>query len=176
MSKEPIQNSRQALIKANLKSEADVDLFIKNYGQKNETLRILKTKKSLSENANTLVVKYFRCHHNTRHEATKRPGEVLASKPTWRFKNTNCPFSMVVRISRDAEHEDFPSTIHVEWRKWSHNHSVDSMHSFRFKDIPACMVKHIKEIYGRGLLPAAAYHEVLKRTALPHLGCNFIHG
>ncbi len=110
----------KARVKANLKSEADVDLFI-NYGQKNnETLRILKTKKSVNENANTLV-KYFRCHHNTRHEATKRPGEVLASKPTWRFKNTNCPFSMVVRISRDAEHEDFPSTIYVEW---SHNHSV----------------------------------------------------
>ena len=87
----------------------------------NENVKILKTKKSLNENANTLVVKYFRCHHNTRHEATKRPGEVLASKPTWRFKNTNCPFSMVVRISRDAEHEDFPSTIHAEW---SHNHSV----------------------------------------------------
>ena len=79
--------------------------YIKNYGQKNnETLRILKTKKLLNENANTLVVKYFRCHHNTRHEATKRPGEVLASKPTWRF-------SMVVRISRDAEHEDFLYTI-----------------------------------------------------------------
>ncbi len=87
--------------------KANLILFIKNYGQKNnETLRILKTKKSLHENANTLVVKYF-----TRH-ATKRPGEVLASKPTWRFKNTNClAFCMVVRISRDAEHEDFPSIL-----------------------------------------------------------------
>ncbi len=46
----------KASVKANLKSEPDVDLFIKNYGQKNnETLRILKTKKSLNENANTLV-------------------------------------------------------------------------------------------------------------------------
>ncbi len=83
---------------------------------------------------------------------------------------------MVVRISRDAEHEDFPSTIHVEWSKWSHIHSVDSLHSFSFKDIPASMVKHIKEIYGRGLLPAAGYRGVLKTTALPHLSCNFTHG
>ncbi len=48
----------KASVKANLKSEADVDFFIKNYARKNETLRILKTKKSLNENANTLVVKY----------------------------------------------------------------------------------------------------------------------
>ncbi len=58
----------KASVKANLKREADVDLFIKNYGQKNETLRILKTKKSLSENVNTLVVKYFRCQP-PQHEA-----------------------------------------------------------------------------------------------------------
>ena len=69
MSKPGTNTKFKASVKANLKSEADVDLFIKNYGQKNnETLRILKMKRSLNENANTLV-KYFRCHHNMRHEA-----------------------------------------------------------------------------------------------------------
>ena len=62
----------KASIKVNFKNEADVNLFIKDYGLKNnETLRILKTKKSQNENTRTVLVKYFRCHHNTRHEATK---------------------------------------------------------------------------------------------------------
>lgn len=89
-------NNFKANIKADFKNEADVDLFVRYYGHKNnETLRILKTRKSGNKKAKTVLVKYFRCHHNTRHEATKLPDQVLESKPTKRLKNTNCFFSLI---------------------------------------------------------------------------------
>ena len=56
----------KANIKANLQSEEDVAKFIENYGLKNnETLRIAKTRKGCS-NGESVLTKYFRCHHNTR--------------------------------------------------------------------------------------------------------------
>ena len=154
-------NNFKANIKVNFKNEEDVDLFVRNYACKNnETLRILRTRKSGHKKAKTVLVKYFRCHHNTRYEATKLPDQVLASKPTKRFKNTNCPFSLIVRIGQNTEENDFCSSIDIEW---SHNHSVDSLHSLSFKDIPDSMIRQMKGIFARGLLPAAAYRELLRQ-------------
>ena len=114
-------------MKVDFKNEEELDLFVRNYCYKNnETLRILKTRKSENKTAKTVLTKYFRCHHNTRYEATKLPDQVLASKPTKRFMNTNCPFSLIVRIGQNIEDADFSSSIDIER---SHNHSVDSLHS-----------------------------------------------
>ena len=50
----------KASIKVNFKNEADVNLFIKDYSLKNnETLRILKMKKSQNENTKTVFGKVF---------------------------------------------------------------------------------------------------------------------
>ena len=133
----------KANIKVDFKNEEDVDSFVRIRGYKNnETLRILKTRKSGNKKAKTVLAKYFRCHHNTKYETTKLPDQVLASKPTKRFKNTNCPFSLIVRIGRNTEHEDFSSSIDIEWRR---NHSVDSLHSLSFKDIPDLIVRQLKK-------------------------------
>ena len=57
----------KANIKAKLQSEEDLAKFIENYGLKNnETLRIAKTRKGCS-NGESVLPKYFHCHHNTRH-------------------------------------------------------------------------------------------------------------
>ena len=149
----------KASIKVNFKDEEDIGNFIKNYGIKNnETLRITKTKRP--DGAKTVLVKYFRCHHNTKHEGTKFPNQILASKPSKRFKNTNCPFSLVLRIGRNPDAADFCSTIDMEW---NHNHSVQSLHSLSFKDVPASVISHIKEMFASGLLPGAAYRELLRQ-------------
>ena len=151
----------KATIKTTLQNEEDIATFIKNYGIKNnETLRISKTKKATSTKGEHTLVKYFRCHHNTRHEGTKCPSEILASHPNKRFKNTNCPFSLVVRIGKNTDSHDYSSVIDIEW---NHNHSVESLHSLSFKDIPASVTDSIKEMYISGLLPGAAHREFLRQ-------------
>ena len=149
----------KACVKVNFKDhEEGIRNFIENYGIKNnETLRISKTKKGKDGKVDR---KYFRCHHNTRHEGTKWPDQILASKPSKRFKNTNCPFSLIFKIDKNPDEMDFSSIIDMEW---NHNHSVESLHSLSFKDIPASVVCHIKEMFASGLLPSAAYRELLRQ-------------
>ena len=120
----------KASIKVGFKSKEDIVAFIKNYAIKNnETLRVVsKTRKA--QCSSHVLVKYFRCHHKTRHEGTKFPDQILASDPNKRFKNTNCPYSMVVRIGKACDGEELCSVIDIEW---NHNHSVQSLHSLSFK-------------------------------------------
>ena len=150
----------KASIKVNFKNEEDINTLIKNYRIKNnETLRISKTKKVESEK--TVLVKYFMCHHNTRHEATKFPNQILASEPTKRFKNTNCPFSLIIRNWQESRSCGFlGSVVDMEW---NHNNSVQSLYSLSFKDIPASVVIHIIEMFASGLLPDASYRELLRQ-------------
>jgi hypothetical protein len=85
----------KATINTNFHNEEDIAMltFIQNYGIKSkETLRVTKPRKACG-NAEYTLIKYFRCHHNTRHEATMCPAQVLASQPSKRFKNTNCQLS-----------------------------------------------------------------------------------
>ena len=149
----------KASVKIGLKSEEDINDFIKNYGVvNNETLRVSKIRKA--QGGKQVLVKYFRCHHNTRYQGTKHPAQVLASDPNKRFKNTNCPYSMVVRIGKEDEAEDFCSTVDIEW---NHNHSTQSLHSLSFKDISPLVTNRINGMYARGLLPGAAYRELLRQ-------------
>ena len=75
----------KASIKVGFKSEEDIAAFIKNYAIKNnETLTVSKTRKT--QRSSHVLVKYFRCHHKTRHEGTKFPDQILASDPNKRFK------------------------------------------------------------------------------------------
>lgn len=151
----------KATIKTTFHNEEDIAMFIQNYGIKNnETLRVTKARKA-SGNGEYTLIKYFRCHHHTRYEATMCPAQILSSKPSKRFKNTNCPFSLVVRLGKRVEvEEDYNSSIDVEW---NHNHSVDSLHSLSFKDIPTSVTNTITQMYVSGLLPGAAHREFLRQ-------------
>ena len=149
----------KATIRTTFRNEEDIAMFIQNYGLKNnETLRITKRREA-SEKGEYILTKYYRCHHNTRYEPTMCPAEILASKPAKRFKNTNCPFSLVVRLRKDVDAE-YNSIIEIEW---NHNHSVDSLHSLSFKDIPTSVTNTITKMYSSGLLPGAAYREFLRQ-------------
>jgi hypothetical protein len=152
----------KAKIKANLQSEGDITKFIQNYGLKNnETLRIAKTRNGCSKsNGESILTQYYRCHHNTRYEGTQYPSEILSSRPSKRFKNTNCPFSLVVRLSKKRDVHEVGSTIDIEW---NHNHSVQSLHSLSFKDVPASVKNDIKQMFASGLLPGVAYREFLRQ-------------
>ena len=134
---------------------------MKNYGIKNgETLRISKTKKLPNTKGEYRMIKYFRCQHNTRYEGTKCPGDILGTKPNKRFKNTNCPFSLAVKIGKNAQSAHFPSIIDIEW---NHNHAVEALHSLSFKDIPTYVTDKILDMFDNGLLPGAAYQEFLRQ-------------
>ncbi|CAB4029529.1 Hypothetical predicted protein [Paramuricea clavata] len=56
--------------------------------------------------------------------------------------------------------EDYNSGIDVEW---NHNHSIDSLHSLSFKDIPMNVTKTNTQMYASGLLPGAAHREFLRQ-------------
>ena len=154
----------KATIKKNyLKDEDDITNFVKNYRVKNaETLWISKTKKFQNATGEYNLAKYYRCQHNTRHEGTMCPEDILATKPNIRFefKNTNCPFSLVAKIGKNTHLEDFNSTIDIEW---NHNHPIQSLHSLSFKDIPTAVTNNILEMFNSGLLPGAAYREFLRQ-------------
>jgi hypothetical protein len=152
----------KAIIKTKfLKDEGYIENFVKTYGLKTgEILRITKTKKLPNRRGQYCLMKYFRCQHYMRYEGTKCPGDILAEKTNKRFKNTNCPFSLVVKIGENAQSADFYSTINVEW---NHNHAVAALHSLSFKDIPTPVVDKILDMLDNGLLPATAYQEFLRQ-------------
>ena len=54
--------------------------------------------------------------------------------------------------------------------EWSHNHSVQSLHSLSFKDISDSVIRRIEGMFARGLLPGTAYHELLRQLRSE---CNF---
>lgn len=56
--------------------------------------------------------------------------------------------------------QEFGSTIDIEW---NHNHSVQSLHSLSFKDIPTSVKNDIKQMFESGLLPGAAHREFLRQ-------------
>ena len=67
---------------------------------------------------------------------------------------------MVVKSCKACDGEELCSIIDIEW---SHNHSVQSLHSLSFKDIPPLVTNQIKEMYANGLLPGAAFRELLRQ-------------
>ena len=56
---------------------------------------------------------------------------------------------MVVRIGKACDGEELCSVIDIEW---NYNHSVQSLHSLSFKDIPPLVTNQIKEMYANGLI------------------------
>ena len=103
------------------------------------------------------MIKYFRCHHDTRYEPTMNPKDILCDKPQKRFKNTNCQFSLIVRLSKTEK--EFGSVLDIEW---NHNHPTNSLHALSFKDIPPAVIETIKDMFSTGLLSGAAHKEFMR--------------
>ena len=87
--------------------------------------------------------------------------EVLKRKPSHRFKNTNCPFSLVLKFKQNPNVEDVPCLLDVEW---THNHPVNSLQSLSFKDISEETKGQILLLFKLGFTPGLAYKEFLLKT------------
>ena len=136
--------------------EDNLDKFIEAYNNKtNETLKVTVSKKLTAKSGYELN-KTFQCHHNTRYSKTEDSARVLSEKPAKRFKDTCCPFKMMVKkVKTETSH---PFSIILEW---NHNHPVNSLQAWNFKDIPPSVVNKIYSFYERGLTPALEYREYM---------------
>ena len=130
----------KASVDCNIVSE---DEFVNNYKQKSyETLCKLTPKYPGNKSAFDKLV-YFRYHHNTRHQPTMNSKNILLSKPSKRFKNTDCPFSMVLKFQSNIN-DGYNCLLEIEW---THNHPVNSLQSLSFKDIRKDVATKINELF-----------------------------
>ena len=89
------------------------------------------------------------CHHSTRYEGTRNVQNVLKSNPTKRLKNTNCPFSLTIKIENNDENQR-PCIIDIEW---FHNHPINSLQVNSFKDILDGTAEKVKKLFMNGFSP-----------------------
>ena len=137
--------------------EDNLEKFISSYNKKtNETLKHAISK-SLMSKSGYEINKTFCCHHNTRYHGTKDTAKVLEEKPAKRFKNTSCPFKMEIKKLK-SNHDGFPFLVTLHW---NHNHPVNSLQAWNFKDIPANVIEEVHCLYEKGLTPALAYREYM---------------
>ena len=135
---------------------ADANAFIASYNEKsNETLKISSTKRTNSTKNVFVEYKYFRCHHNTRYQPTMNFRHILVEKPFIRFKNKDCPFSLILKFRRD-KNADFNCMLVMEW---THNHPINSLQSLSYKQISKQVRDQIFDYFEKGLTPGLAYRE-----------------
>ena len=77
--------------------------------------------------------------------------------PSKRVKNTNCPFSLVLKHRRIQE--DYNTTLELEW---THNHPTMSLQSMSFNDIDQSTRDHIMELFEKGYSPSLAFKEMVR--------------
>ena len=139
----------------------DVDNFVSRYNEKtNETLKVASTKSIKSRKNEFIQYVYFRCHHNTRYQPTMNSKEIIKEKPFKRFKNKDCPFSMVLKFRRDKT-SPFNCSLEMEW---IHNHSINSLQSLSFKKINENVRQEILSYFDQGFTPGLAYREYWRLT------------
>ena len=132
-------------------------MFVLTYKEhNNETLRKLSATVP-TEKSPYSCIKYYRCQHKTFHQQSMDPGAILGEKPSKRFKNNDCPFSLVFRIKKMFD--EFPCVIDIEW---NHNHAIQAGQSYSFEDIPSNTIEKIKTMYDHGYTAGLAYRELLK--------------
>ena len=133
--------------------------FLKSYQDKtNETLRAL-TPKYPSEKSSYKKYLYFRCHHNTQYQGTMNSRVKVKKNPSQRFKSTDCPFSMVLKLKKDENESN--CLIELEW---THNHPINSLQSLSFKDIRPDISAEIHQLFESNFTPGLAYREFWRRT------------
>ena len=131
--------------------------FIQNYSSKSkETLRRMSSKHPSEQNPFSKY-EYFRCQHKTYCESTMDHKNVLRKNPSKRFRNKNCPFSMVIKHRKDLN--EFGQVLEIEW---THNHPTQSLQSMSFRDISEHTRVSIMELFEKGYTPSLAYKEVIR--------------
>ncbi|XP_035660668.1 uncharacterized protein LOC118405331 [Branchiostoma floridae] len=97
---------------------------------------------------------YYRCQHNTRQwSPSKDPQRRLGIDPTARVKNTNCPFQLVMKISKENV-----TTIDIHSQ---HNHSVGTLEASNFKDLSEETIDKVYKLFESGLTPSTARQQFL---------------
>ncbi|XP_066933770.1 uncharacterized protein [Clytia hemisphaerica] len=145
-------------LKANIDCKLiNLDSFIQNYNEKtDETLRVSSTRKQSDKSLYEKYI-YLRCHHKTRYTKTN-PELIRKQKPSKRFKNTDCPFSLCLKFKKhnDTTSHDFNCNINLEW---NHNHPTRSLQALSFKDIQKSTQADIAKLFDQGFTPGPAYRE-----------------
>ena len=78
------------------------------------------------------------------------PVGLIRQKPSKRIKNTNCPFSLIVKLSRNL---GVPSLIEIEM---NHNHPTQALQVLTFRDINPAVSDEIRTMYKMDYTPARA--------------------
>ena len=92
--------------------------------------------------------RWYRCHHNTRYDwsnSKRSLKDVVQNNPLKRFKDTQCPFKMSIKISQKGDH---PCEIEIQH---NHNHAVSSLQSLSYKDISEEVREEIRTLYKEGM-------------------------
>ncbi|XP_065650098.1 uncharacterized protein LOC136078351 isoform X1 [Hydra vulgaris] len=84
--------------------------------------------------------------------------EIIKKNPSQRFKNTDCPFSLILKYCR---YEKTKTILDLEW---THNHPINSFQSLSFKDIQTDILSSIYNLFENGYTPGLAYCEFYKKT------------
>jgi hypothetical protein len=83
--------------------------------------------------------------------------QVLASEANKRFKNTDCPYLMIIIIGKD---NIMMQKTSVQLLILNGTTTIQCNHSLSFKNY---IIYRIKEMYASGLLPGAAYRGLLRQ-------------
>ena len=146
-------NKHKSQIRSKIYCEYGIKKFVEIYcHQTNETLRCDKEKDATKKYK---VRQYYRCLHYTKYLGTKRVSKILASKPKKRFKNTNYEYLMLFSITNVIENE-FPCSFTIEW---AHNHPVNSLQAWGFKDVPQYVKHQIRCLFESGMSAGTASKE-----------------
>ena len=137
--------------------------FIDSYcAQNQETLRHHKTQALETDYYERT---YLKCHHKTSHVPTMNPNDKLQINPAAIFKNTSCPFSLVIRRRPD-------NTCMVNLN-YEHNHSVTSLQVLSFRDLSLEVKDKIVQLFKLGYPPSKAYHEYIRELNSKYPGSTF---
>ena len=86
---------------------------------------------------------------------------ISRQKPNKRFKNTDYPFSLVLKMKKSTMPSEYTCDIDIEY---THNHSLTSLQSLSFQDIPTEVSDRITNLFEKGLTPGLAYREMLQQV------------
>ena len=111
----------------------------------------LKIKTKKKQTAGYVVQNYYDIR---RWSPSKGPQRKLKVNQSARVKNTNCPFQMIVKMDVKGQ-----SYVDVEWE---HNHSVETLEAFNFRDLSAECIEKVNKLYESGHTPSNARLQYLK--------------
>ena len=158
-----------ASVISDIKSQADILLFIKKYEKlTKETLRRIKNKKLIDkshdnfENHQFILKECYQCHHNTCSGNTQwAPGK--------RHKNTKCPFAIIFKLHNEAYKNkrpektlfdtEYPCEVNIFY---VHNHNTTPLQVLSFRDIEEDTISKMYSLFQDPCTPSIAYSRFKK--------------